>query len=497
MKEEAINPNPPASYRRILKATSVLGATQVLTILSGVARTKVAALVLGPSGIGMIGLFSSSLEIFKAAGGLGLPYSSIREISRTNASGDSLSTERTISILKRWLLLTAVAGSLAMIVLSPYLSRKTFGTDDYTFSFVFLSLAVFFSTLAAGGSSILQGLGRLNLLAKAGAISSLLSVATTVPLYYFLGKDGIVPSFVLSAFLLYAVAWFYTRKVKTGKVSLKTATREGLPMVRLGIVLMISSLVNMLVAYLLRIYVGASGGLEEVGFLQAGMTITESYLGIIFTSMNADFYPRLSAVSDDNKKMGSLINEQAETGLLIVGPVVIVFLSFLPFFIRLLYEGRFLVVESFLVWALAGNLLKIASVTIALTLIAKGRSRLFITVAISSQFIFLLISCLGYHLGGIAGMGMAYLVNYAIHLILILVICSSMFRLSYRAPFWKIFSITIFFTSAVLLARTVPSEGLGYLLCSLCIVLSAFYSLYELGRRLGWRSLIKNRLTSK
>lgn len=483
--------NVQTSYGRILKATSILGGVQVLTILSGVVRTKAAALLLGPAGIGILGLFSSSFEVIKTGAGLGLSSSSVREISKANASESPSSVGRVIAILKRWLLITATIGSLLMIIISPFLSRQTFGSLDYTSSFILLSLAVFFYTLSGVGLSTLQGLGRLKSLAKIGVWTSVLSIFIVVPLYYFLGNAGIVPSIVVSGFCLFAVSWFHVRTIKSEKISFNLAIKEGFPMVKLGIALTAGSLVNMLAAYLLRVYIGHSGGLDDVGFFQAGMIVAESYLGLIFTSMNSDFYPRLSAVSEDNKKMSQLINEQAEIALLIVGPVIVILLSFLSFVICLLYENHFMVIQPFLIWAMIGNLLKIVSVTTALALVAKGHSKLFIITSIVFQVTFLLASCLGYFLGGIAGLGIAYLVNYAIQMIVIVILCSSLFRLTYHFPFWKIFAITTLMALSILFFKIVSEGGIYYLLCSICILFSLAYSLFELDRRIHLKDLIK------
>jgi PST family polysaccharide transporter len=61
---------------------------------------------------------------------------------------------------------------------------------------------------------------------------------------------------------------------------------------------------TLLSTYLIQIYVGKIGGLEEVGF--AGFTLLNSYVGIIFTVMSTDYFPRLSS-SDDNVKVRAVL----------------------------------------------------------------------------------------------------------------------------------------------------------------------------------------------
>jgi O-antigen/teichoic acid export membrane protein len=69
----------------------------------------------------------------------------------------------------------------------------------------------------------------------------------------------------------------------------------------LGVLLTISGLLTLLSTYLIQIYVGKIGGLEEVGFYTAGFTLLNSYVNL-FTVMSTDYFPRLSSISDDNVK---------------------------------------------------------------------------------------------------------------------------------------------------------------------------------------------------
>ena len=49
-----------ASYRQIMKATSLFGGVQVFQIIIAVVRSKFVAILLGPSGMGIVGLLTST-----------------------------------------------------------------------------------------------------------------------------------------------------------------------------------------------------------------------------------------------------------------------------------------------------------------------------------------------------------------------------------------------------------------------------------------------------
>ena len=83
-----------------------------------------------------------------------------------------------------------------MAIASPWLSQWAFDSPDYVWGFVWLGLAVLFRQLTAGNLAILQGFRRLKWLANANVIGNTVGLGLTLPLYYFLGLEGIVPAII-------------------------------------------------------------------------------------------------------------------------------------------------------------------------------------------------------------------------------------------------------------------------------------------------------------
>ncbi|MGK0250678.1 MAG: O-antigen/teichoic acid export membrane protein, partial [Gammaproteobacteria bacterium] len=146
------------SYQKVMKATSLFGGVQVLQILIAIARGKVLAMLLGPEGTGISNLLIRPLQLITAATNLGLDQSAVKEISRKYAEGNEDATSRTIAILKQLVWVTATVGAVVMAMFSPLLSEITFNSQAYTWSFVWLGLALAFNQLAMSRIAILQGL---------------------------------------------------------------------------------------------------------------------------------------------------------------------------------------------------------------------------------------------------------------------------------------------------------------------------------------------------
>lgn len=86
------------SYSHILKYTGLFGSVQGLGILVGVLRNKFTALFLGPSGMGLLSLFSSTISVLNSACNFGIPTSGVKFISeKEHAEGESQSQKSEIA----------------------------------------------------------------------------------------------------------------------------------------------------------------------------------------------------------------------------------------------------------------------------------------------------------------------------------------------------------------------------------------------------------------
>ncbi len=100
-------------------------------------------------------------------------------------------------------------------------------------------------------------------------------------------------------------------------------------MLIMGFLLSVSGLMTTGTAYILRVFISNTGGVDQVGLYSAGFAIINTYVGMVFTAMGTDYYPRLSAVAGDNTKATQTINQQAEITLLILAPILVVFMVFI------------------------------------------------------------------------------------------------------------------------------------------------------------------------
>lgn len=484
------------SYQNVLKATSLFGGVQVIRILITIIRSKIIAQLLGPEGVGISNLLSRPLQLITTATQLGLDKSAVKEIAIQNAQSGG-SPLKQVFILKRLVWITACIGALLMIVFSSVLSRFTFNTDTYTIAFVWLGLAVIFNQFAMSNLAILQGLRGLRFLAKANIYGSIVGVIVTLPLYYFYKLDGILPAILISSAVIFIFSYVYARKVikEQGFSELPKSNNfisEAKPMIRLGVALGFSSVISLLVAYLILVYIRSSGGAVASGYYAAGIVILNTYVGLIFNAMSTDYYPRLAAICDDLKQIVKTVFEQAFIAILLITPIIIGFIAFAPLLISILYSSKFEPTVLLVRWGILGMVFKTVSWSIGYVIIAKGDSKIFIKTSIGFNSALLLLNVLGYRYFGLEGVGISLLVYYIIHFIVVKAITFYRYGFRMQSGFYAIFVKCLLLCSCAFAASYIQELILKYSILVVLIIISSLYSFRLLDEKIGFKSLISS-----
>lgn len=466
-------------YKTIFKSTFLLGFVQVFNIIVKVILNKIAAVLLGPSGMGIIGLFNNSTTMLKTGCGIGIPQSAVRDISEANAAKEDERFTLTISVTNKIVLFTAFFGVTVTALLSPFLSKWTFDSDNYTLSYLLLSLSVGFSIMTDGKLAILTGMRRLRDLAKASMYGSVFGLLMAVPFYYFMGADGIAPSLVTLALGTYIVAEIYVRKVRYDNIrtNFKKFCHLVKDMVKMGCSLMFVSFISLFFDLAVASYISYAGGLADVGFYQAGVTIISSYFGIIITAMTTDYYPRISAVSMDNAKLQTEMNRQSEVGLIMVFPLVIIFIFLSSFFIQLLYDSSFEQSNNYTNYALLGTIMIIVSNSMGMILLAKRASKIFLWSVIIQRIVLIVVYISLYRLWGLMGLGIAYIFTGLLHLSMMSVILKKFYNISLDIRILLLLSLILSVALVMIFVRTIDSSIIKYLLGGIGMIFSIAYSL--------------------
>ncbi|MEI6680002.1 MAG: oligosaccharide flippase family protein, partial [Mariniphaga sp.] len=424
----------------------------------------------------------------------GLGTSAVKDIAAAFGSGNEKRVGTVITAFRRMVWITGLLGLVITLLLAPWLSQLTFGNHNYTMAFIWLSLTLLFNQLSSGQMVLLQGMRKLKFLATANLSGSTIGLIVTLPLYFYYGIDGIVPGIIGTALASLLISWYFSGKIKIEKVALSPSQTivEGKNMLRMGFIISLSGLLSVGAAYVVRIFISRTGGVDQVGLYNAGFAIINTYVGLIFSAMATDYYPRLSAVAHDNLRCKQTINQQAEIALLILAPILIVFLIFINWVVILLYSKQFIAVNGMIYWAALGMFFKACSWAIAFVFLAKGASKLYFWNELIANILILILNLIGYHFWGLTGLGISFAIAFLLYLVQVYLISKVKFEFSFDRDFVKIFEIQFGLAIAGFLTTKYLLNPFNYILGILLIAVSAWYSITELDKRLGLLSIIKN-----
>jgi len=470
--------NKSNGYSNIFKATFLFAIVRVVLILNKIILNKFISVFMGPSGFGLIGIYQSTINLISTISSFGIYQSAIRDIAEVNESKDELKISKLITLTNNLIFYTALFGLLLTIIFSSYFSMWSFGSKQFQFSIILLSLAVFFQILTEGQLSILKGKRLLKSLAKANIYGSIFSLLICLPVYYFYGNRGIVPSLVMIALILFLFSNYFVNKIdyKKLKLSFSYCIKEGSQIVKMGLSLMYVSLTLILCDYLIKAFILNFSNIEMVGFFQAGSTIVGGYFLVFTNAMTTEYYPRISSFNHDNHKLSQEVNKQSLVGLVLLGPLVVIFLFFMPYLIKLLFSAKFLVSINYITYAILAVIILSCSNTMSMVLLAKQNSKIFLFTVTISRSILIVSSYYGYQYYGLNGLGFAYLLYSICDIFIMQITLSYFFKIYLKLTTILILLKNLILCILTLATLSIPSLEIRWAIGLLLVLISGLHS---------------------
>lgn len=406
-----------SSHRQILRSSSIIGGASVINIAMGLLRQKAAALILGPAGVGLIGLYQSLIATAAALGALGLGNAGSRQVAAAVGREDA----HALAGARRALFwVTSILALLSAVLLWLFrgtVARLFFANPSFSPAIGWLGVAVGLSIFAGSQIALLTGMRRIGDVARVSIISSLLTTVAGIGALMALGREGVLVFVIATPLAAVVVGLAYVARLprSTVRTSWPSVKPQARMMILLGIPIMIGGFAGLGGQTMARILVQHAFGLTELGYFQAAATLSITYLGFVLHAMGTDYYPRLTAVIQDHGAAVKIVNEQSEVAILLAGPMLIGMMGASPWILQLLYSADFYPAAPILQWHILGDLLKIVSWPLGFILLAKGDGRTYMLTEIGASALFVFAIWLGLPLIGIEAAGIAYFALYLVY----------------------------------------------------------------------------------
>ncbi len=418
----------------VLKYTGVFGGVQGLNILMSILRNKLATTLLGAAGIGLMRIYSSISEFVSSSTNFGIPFSSVRRSAELTEEADAEALRRFVLTVRTWCVWTAILSVLLCVGGAPLLGRL-FEMDDSA-SIVLLAPMVAALSITGGEISILKGIHRLKRVALISAISSVTALCLTVPFFWAFGLQGILLALNASTLAIMVVHLCFSCPLYPWRIAPFSARvfREGWAMIRIGVPYVLAAVAGSGVTMSLLALMGKYGSQEDVGLYSIGYGLMVTYAGVVFTAIEADFFPRLSSVNHRRDLRNDAINKQIRACTLIMTPMLIAMMVAMPIIVPLLTSRDFLPVTSMAICASFYMFLRCISLPMAYTALACGHSVMYLAMELLYDAASLLIIVLAYIHWGVTGAGIGLSLSALFDVVLIGSVYGVYYHLRLSAP---------------------------------------------------------------
>lgn len=437
----------------------VIGSAQAVNIVISIVRIKVLAVLIGPAGIGILGLYSSVQSVGSIVAGLGLGTSGVRDIA---ANKDDL----IVQLRVRKVLFTAglIQGTVAMVVVWIFRARLAqwlFGDTSRATEIGLIGLAILFSLILASQTAILQGLRRIGELGRVTVLGSIGGSIAGLIAVWLQGEAGLIWFLLMQPLVAVLVATLISRKLKLAEAPPSTSSNifsTWKSMAALGVVFMINGLIGAVTLLIVRRLISSDLGIDALGLFSASWGIAMTYVGFLLGAMVADFYPRLTEVIQDRAVSVRLMNDQVQLGLAIGGPFLLALVGVAPWFLTVLYSSEFVPASEMLQLQTVGNVFKLACWPLGFAYVAAGRARVFLAIEIFWNAAFLGLLWVLLPVMGVEAAGLAILITYILYFALLHVLTRKLFAFRWEPLSLTFIGFNVILASSILALSRISSD---------------------------------------
>lgn len=404
--------------RALLQAAAFTSLSTAVVLVVRLARTKLVAVTLGVSGVGLLGEVNTALDFATALVTLGFANAVVRRTAAAHSAGQ-----------ERWastLLATAYAVSaavaafavLALLLAPPTLTGRVLGIEGSSAALVGLAVAIPFTGLAAMERAVTQGLRRVRQLATISSATALVGLLLLGPLVLAFGLNGALVHIAAVSIVGYAVSlWARGGASREAGFAITPFARPTVTALKtllsFGSANAITRVVETAGMLLIRSSIVATLGVAQNGIYQVIFSLPAQFIGIITGALASYAFPLISGL-DERDEITSATNTALRFALLATTPLIAVLALLGRPAIIALYSRDFLPAADFLPFELLGDLCQVVSWALGLSLLGRGHLAAFTLLEVGWSAVFALGAVSQTGLLGLWAPTMSYVVAHAL-----------------------------------------------------------------------------------
>jgi enterobacterial common antigen flippase len=465
--------------KSLFRATAILSGSSAVSIVLGLASSRVLATILHPSGYGYYGLLQSLVTVASLLCGMGMATGLVR----LGAGAAKRNDYTTMASLcgGAWLLV-ALLGTPVLIVFALFrasISSWALGTPDHAGAILIMGVTLLFSVSMNIQNGILNAWHRVEALATYGIVNSVINAVTGILGVLFWRERGVVPAILASAILGWAASRYFLYRA-VGAVRIRTTFHQKLAAARkllaFGAPYTASVMAGNGIQLAMPMVVVHLLNADGVGYYKAATAISVGYLGFLVAAMTQDYYPRVSAVRDQPRLLISIINEQHRLIMLLAAPIILCALALVPYLVPLVYSRRFMPAVDILEWQLIGDFFRFSSWTLSFAILARCKPSMYFLTESLSGIITLSTTWIAVRLFGLQGLGIGFIVANVLYCCVVWIVLRRELPLK-----WTAYNRNLLLASlaAAFTIRLLPITPLAHFRTLIALILTGVFGAYS------------------
>ncbi|GLB53735.1 LPS biosynthesis protein [Neptunitalea chrysea] len=412
-----------------IKTSYISAFTNAIVILVKLVVNKAAAII-GPANFAIYGQFKDFLGLITTISQLGVENGIIKYTSQYQ---DDLESYKKLLGTALFLHIAgSILSGLTVLILKNYINTLLFEHKDYSYLLVITTLSIIFLALYNLALNILNGLKQIKVYTIISLIATVISGGVSIYMVRLYGLNGLVIGIAINNLIFFILSLIAIKKYGLISISLIHLKPDKAIIKKLvGFSSMsLSGILSMSLSLLfLRTLIINDIGDFEAGIWDSLWRMSTIYYTFLISSFKFYILPTFTTLE------GSAIRKELFKVWKIILPTILAvtvsIYLFKGFIIVTLFSKEFLLINSIIIYQLFGDIIRIHGWVIGNILIAKAKTKIFVTLQIVWGLTFCLSTYICINLYGLIGATMGYFITCTLHFIWL--------NLSERKLIWKRF----------------------------------------------------------
>lgn len=405
-----------------IKIFSLTALSTLVRILTGFISVKFMAVIIGASGIALLGQLNNFSTIILSVATLGINSGVTKYVAEFQC--DESKIKSFLSTGLRIVVVSSLICGILMIIFRHLLTKWIFLSPDYAYVFIVFGITIILYSLNNFFISVLNGFKEYKKFVIINILGTIVGLVFTLILIVFFQLKGAL----ISSVTFQSVSFYFTfrmlRKYSWRTIPYFKQKFEFLiakKYLRYSLMTLVSVAVVPVSQLLLRGYVINHISEIEAGWWEAMNRISGMYLLVITSSFSVYYLPRLSEISDRSVLRKEIFQSyKIIIPMIFFGFIVIYLLRY--FIIRILFTIDFMPMTDLFKWQLLGDFFKMSSWILAYIMLAKSMIYFYIFTEIIFSVLYVGLAFILMNLNGIVGITQAYFINYTIYMLIMVLI---------------------------------------------------------------------------